>query len=130
MVGLGHAAVPRQPGLGQLLPVLGGGEPEEALEGMQIRHLAHLAHVALQVGADVGARPEIATLGVQRRDRIAAGADGPGQVRRRKLGAAERQQLQDRDAPGEGFAELLHQRELLRAREDPAAEPVGRRIDA
>jgi len=33
-------------------------------------------------------------------------------------------------APGEGFAELLHQRELLRAREDPAAEPVGRRVDA
>jgi hypothetical protein len=32
-------------------------------------------------------------------------------------------------APSEGFAELLHQRELLRAREDPAAEPVGRPRD-
>lgn len=46
--GLGHAEIPRQPGLGQLLPVLGHGEPEEALDGMQIRHLAH---AALQVGA-------------------------------------------------------------------------------
>ena len=104
----------------QLSDAPGAGH-QEALEGAQVADVAQAPHVALDVGLDVGRvvarRVDAAVV----EDRVApleqalvqaGGGAGP------KLPPGEGQQRQRRHAAGQGLAHLLHEQEVLRARED------------
>lgn len=120
-------AVPGELRVAQELGAARGAEPQEALEGLEVPDLHELADVALEVRLEVARHPQPqvdpavqARLGEGTPEQLAGGA------RARfvgELGRAQPEEVQDGGAAREALRRALHEREALRACQDPLAGP-------
>lgn len=133
---VGNAGVGAERGEVQQLSHATGGESDEAFECDPVADLSQPAHIALHIGLEVvGERPARFEAPVMD-PRIAAGVEDLVGVRpaagRPALRQRERQQPENRGAPGERLADRVGEAELLAAGEhEPAVPPllVGQRLE-
>jgi hypothetical protein len=112
-----HPERRRKIGFVQDLPVAARDQGEEAAKRRQVLHRADGAHVALQVGLQIGTEPERGRLRARDHFRIAAAQQTD------LRGFADRQgpKLEHCGASGHRLGDVAHQAELLRAGEEPLA---------
>ena len=146
-----HPRVASQAGEVQHLAGRGADEREERAERLEVADLLHVPQVALEVGLDVALHPQVAVdVGIEARLGPGAAVEPVGEVDLRGAAAGVRAEaveqlpeagggrrpddLGNREGievehgcpPREGLAHAPHQREVLRAGEQPAARlPAG-----
>ncbi len=99
----------------KFLAVASCGQAEKLIKGHQVRDIANLPDVALDVGGSVAAQPEATPIRMHGRNRIAAIPQHVFQVGSGEFDLRKGRQFQYGDTTSQRFADISHQSKLLRA---------------
>ena len=121
-----HAERGREIGLVQNLAMPAGQEREKTAEGGEVLHGRDRAHVALEIGLQIGCKPKSS----RRRPRQGLGITAAPQRHPRRLARRERQEREHRGPTRHRLGHALHKRCFLRPGKEPLPGAPRLAIDA